>query len=190
MTRVEESRALAVWGHALRAERAGRSKLRKRALALAGLMAALAATVVLPPRPLLVWNASASLPTGLYRVAAPTDLTRGDLVVAHLPDAWRTFSAVRRYIPANVPLVKRIAASPGETVCARGRVITIDGRRVAERRLRDGSGRLMPWWAGCVTLRNGSVFLMADAPASFDGRYFGPSSRGDLLGRAFPLWTR
>ena len=36
----------------------------------------------------------------------------------------------------------------------------------------------MPWWEGCVRLRGRQIFLLiADNPASFDGRYFGGHAR-------------
>ena len=55
---------------------------------------------------------------------------------------------------------------------------------------RDRAGRLMPWWRGCTTLDRGALLLLNDPPASFDGRYFGPSRRTDVIGRATPLWLR
>ena len=182
--------ALARWGQSLRAARSRRVRLARRGLAIAGLAAALAATIALPPHPLLVWNVSASAPTGLYRVSG-TDLATGDMVIAWPPAAARDFAARRHYLPINVPLVKRITAEPGDTVCALGPRLFVNGRRVARRLVRDGVGRPMPWWIGCVTLRQGAMFLlMTDSPASFDGRYFGPTKRGDIVGKATLLWAR
>jgi conjugative transfer signal peptidase TraF len=182
--------ALARWGESLRVSRARRRRLVRRALAIGALAAALAATIALPPRPLLVWNASASAPVGLYRVGG-TDLEAGDMVVAWPPAAARDLAARRGYLPFNVPLVKRVAAAPGDRVCARGPHIVINGRRIAVRLVEDGAGRPMPWWTGCVTLRHGAVLLlMTGSPASFDGRYFGPTARGDIIGKAHLLWAR
>lgn len=159
-------------------------------LAAAATVGALA-TLVWQPRAAFVWNASASAPLGLYRVGDPGPLRSGDMVIAILPHAARRLAAQRGYLPANVPAVKRIAAVPGDTVCAIGPVISINGRRVAERRRRDAIGRRLPWWEGCTTIRPGQVFLlMADAAASFDGRYFGPSEAAAIVGRAYPLCVR
>jgi type IV secretory pathway protease TraF len=47
----------------------------------------------------------------------------------------------------------------------------------------------MPWWHGCVTLAPGRYLLLMDADGSFDGRYFGPVARCQIVGRATPLWT-
>ena len=182
--------ALARWGQNLRDARSRRRRLTRRSLAIAGLAAALAATIALPPRPLLVWNASASAPIGLYRVGG-TDPATGDMVIAWPPAAARNFAARRHYLPANVPLVKRVVGEPGDIVCAFRQEIFVNGRWIAERRVRDGAGRPMPWWTGCTTLRHGTMFLlMTGSPASFDGRYFGPTNRGDIVGKATLLWAR
>ena len=59
------------------------------------------------------------------------------------------------------------------------------------RRDRDRRGRALPRWHGCRTLADGQVLLvMTRVPDSFDGRYFGPTLKRDLLGRAIPLWLR
>jgi conjugative transfer signal peptidase TraF len=179
------------WGDALRAAKLRRRRFRRRATAIGVLAAALGATIIVRPAPLLVWNASASAPVGLYAVGPQQMPESGNMVIARVPAAWRRLAAIRHYLPENVPLVKRVVAAPGDTVCARGAEITVNGREAARRLARDGSGRPMPWWNGCVTLRHGALFLlMTDSPASFDGRYFGPTPRGDIIGKARSLWTR
>jgi len=163
-------------------------------LALTGLGAAaccfLAATGLFAPVPRLVWNASASAPIGLYRIAPGAALARGDMVVARPPLAVRGLAARRRYLPANVPLVKRVVGVPGDRVCAVGATITVNGQPLATRRMSDRLGRPLPWWRGCRTLRDGTLFLlMAEASDSFDGRYFGPSDPRDIIGKATALWV-
>lgn len=148
------------------------------------------ATLVLPPAPRLVWNASDSAPRGLYRVFPGVAPGRGDMVVAWAPEPWRSLAAERHYLPSNVPLVKRVAAIAGDRACAIGPAILVDGRKVATRSARDGRGRAMPWWQGCRTLAAGEYLLLMDAAASFDGRYFGISRQDQLIGKARQLWTR
>lgn len=144
-----------------------------------------------PARALLVWNASASAPIGLYRVARTRALARGDLVLAVPARALAAFADARGYLPRGVPLVKRIAAVAGDAVCARGGVVFIDGRFAASRLAADLEGRLLPSWFGCRTLRANEVFLlMFDVRASFDGRYFGPTRVSEIAGTLDPVWTR
>lgn len=153
--------------------------------------AALGLTIVAPPAPRLVWNASASAPIGLYWVRPRARLARGAMVIARTPEPFRRLAAERRYLAENVPLVKRVAALPGDHICARGAIVSINGKAAARRLRQDAAGRPMPLWEGCRTLRTGQVFLlMADVPGSFDGRYFGPTDRAGVIGRASPLWTR
>jgi conjugative transfer signal peptidase TraF len=178
------------YGDALRARKSARSRIRRRGCALALLVGALGATMAWSPRPRLLWNASASMPIGLYRIDAAHDVGTGSIVIARVPTRWRAWAAARRYIPVDVPLVKRVAAEPGDTVCAAGAHITVNGRPAAERRRYDRLGRPMPWWRGCVTLRAGALFLLTANPASFDGRYFGPITPADIIGQGHPLWTR
>jgi type IV secretory pathway protease TraF len=90
----------------------------------------------------------------------------------------------------NVPLVKRVAAAAGDEVCALGHEIFVNGRWIAERLAADGASRPMPLWSGCVRLRGRQLFLLMDAPASFDGRYFGVTEGGDIVGKARLLWAR
>ncbi|MGF7150089.1 conjugative transfer signal peptidase TraF [Sphingomonas zeicaulis] len=166
---------------------------RRRRVALATMIAvggaALLATVAAPPTPRFVWNASASAPQGLYLVS-PGPARAGDMVVARLPDAARALAARRRYLPANVPVVKRVAAVAGDRICAVGADLSVNGTARARRRAKDPSGRWMPWWTGCRTLAVDEVLLLIDAPDSFDGRYFGPTSARLVVGRARLIWAR
>ena len=159
---------------------------------LTGLACLLAtvATLIFSPAPRLVWNASDSAPRGLYRVFPGVLPERGDMVIAWAPEPYRRLSAERHYLPGNVPLVKRVAALAGDRVCARGASILVGGRTVAHRLAVDGKRRAMPWWHGCRTLGPGEYLLLMDAPASFDGRYFGISTSSQLVGKARALWTR
>lgn len=184
---------LFAWTDRRRARDAERRAARRRATILLAAAASigLIATIGFSPRPRLIWNASASAPIGLYQVSGTASLRSGDMVIAWVPEAARRFAARRRYLPANVPLVKRVAARAGDTVCAIGPVISINGVRIAERRRFDGQGRILPWWQGCTTLEDGELFLlMADAADSFDGRYFGPTNAADVVGEARLLWPR
>ncbi|MDT9598622.1 S26 family signal peptidase [Sphingosinicella sp. GR2756] len=181
---------LLAWGEALRATKTRRRKLVCRAAILGAGASILLACAAFPPAPRLIWNASASAPIGLYAVTPGGLPERGDLVVARVPERYRQLAAERRYLPINVPLVKRVAAAGGDQVCAQGPNIFVNGRRVMERLFVDSAGRKMPLWRGCVRLRGRQLFLLMDTPASFDGRYFGISEGGDVVGKARLIWAR
>ncbi len=153
-------------------------------------VAALGLTIVRPPAPRLLWNASRSVPIGLYAVSSGAVPQRGDMVAARPPFAEQRLAARRHYLPLGIPMVKLVAAVAGDDICAAGAVISVNGRPVAWRRQVDAAGRPLPRWAGCIRLGSGMVLLMGEAPDSFDGRYFGPSPARDLIGTATALWLR
>lgn len=159
-------------------------------LGLALLVVALLATLIHQPRPRLVWNLTESSPVGLYRVGHAGRLQVGTMVVAWPPGAARRLGAQRRYLPSNVPLVKRVAAAAGDRVCALGNRLLVNDRLVVRRRASDRHGRPMPWWRGCRTLLEGDLLLLMTAtPDSFDGRYFGVTRRAQVIGSARLIWA-
>jgi conjugative transfer signal peptidase TraF len=164
-----------------------------RAITLVTMVAAVAvlATMMGPKAaPRFVWNVSESVPTGLYHVQPARRLIVTALVVAYPPEPLATFLADGGYLPRGVPLIKRILALPGQTVCRTGLTITVDGIDMGAAREHDRRGRPLPVWQGCQTVADGDVFLMNwDEPSSLDGRYFGPISLQAIVGRAEPLWT-
>jgi conjugative transfer signal peptidase TraF len=177
------------WGEQLRATKRKRRRIHRR-VAITGAGSALfAMTVAFPPTPRLVWNASASAPIGLYAVSPGAPIDPGDMVIARVPDSWRIIAAQRRDIPANVPLVKQVAAVAGDEVCGLGPVIFVNGVELLQRRAADAKGRPLPWWNGCIRLRGRQLFLaMPNNSASFDGRYFGVTEGDHVVGKARLLW--
>lgn len=104
------------------------------------------------------------------RIAEQTPLRVGDVVVVEAPDG------------IGLPLVKRVAAGPGDTVAALGPFVMIN-RRVARLDLQhDGTRRrhgTQSW-----TLRAGEYFVLGDNRAeSFDSTSFGPVPRASITGR-------
>jgi len=144
----------------------------------------------LKPAPRLLWNASASAPTGLYRVDVGAPPRLGDLVAIAPPPVLATFLAQRGYLPRGVPLLKRVVGLPGALVCRSGVFVTVDGVAVARALPRDRANRPLPAWVGCRLVRRDQLFLVNAARNSLDGRYFGPVSARGLIGTAHPLLTR
>lgn len=143
-----------------------------------------------PPAPRWLWNASESAPVGLYRIDSAAHLRRGDLVAIRPPAAIGAFLDKRNYLPAGLPLLKRVAALPGARVCRSGVFVTVDGVGVARALPRDRAGRPLPIWHGCRIGGAGEIFLINAAPLSLDSRYFGPLPTTGLIGIAHPLVTR
>ena len=141
------------------------------------------------PMPRLLWNASASVPIGFYVIHPAGRLTVGELLAVRPPAPLAQFMAARRYLALGVPLIKHVAALPGQIVCRSGRKITVDCIAEAEALDRDARGRKLPVWQACRKIQSGEVFLMnAGVPDSFDSRYFGPVPDSTIIGSATPLW--
>lgn len=138
----------------------------------------------------LIWNASASVPLGLYWVKRPTGLEVGDLVAVMPPAPLAAFMVTRGYIGADVPLLKHIAGLPGQRVCRVGATVTVDDVVLGEALPRDRLGRDLPDWQGCRLLQDGEIFLMnGEVRDSLDGRYFGPLPTDAVIGVARPIWV-
>jgi conjugative transfer signal peptidase TraF len=147
-------------------------------------------TSLLHPIPKLIWNASASVPIGLYAVKPTSVHHVGDLVVVRPREALAVFLDTRGYLARGVPLLKHIAALPGQVVCRTDRTITVNGVTMGLAVNRHHLGRLLPGWEGCRLVADQEVFLMNwQSENALDGRYFGPLSASTIVGRTDPLWT-
>lgn len=177
-----------------------RSRLRAR-LVLAGIaavgLAALAWAAFVQPLPRLIYNPSDSVPVGWYRVdpqrhgtdSLPRPLSVGSVVLTTLPRDVAALAAQRGYLPAHIPLLKRVGAVAPQHVCIVAGQVRIDGVPMAAALPADRLGRPLPSWQLCRRLEAGELFLLSVTnPASFDSRYFGPVSASAVIGVAHPVW--
>ena len=173
-----------------------RSRLRARivlaALSACGL-AALAWASFVRPAAHVVYNPSDSVPVGWYRIESadslPRPLSVGSIVLARLPGDVAALAAQRGYLPAHIPLLKRVGALAPQHVCIVGGVVQIDGVPAAAVLPTDRMGRLLPSWPQCRRLHPSELFLLSTTnPASFDSRYFGPIAASAVIGVAHPVW--
>ena len=133
-----------------------------------------------------IWNASNSVPI----IQTTTRLAVTELVAVQPPDLLAAFLDLNGYLPIGVPMLKRVLALPGQTVCRTGLQIAVDGVDVGDARERDGQNRPLPVWHGCRVIADGDVFVMNGQSAdSLDSRYFGPLPASAVIGRAVPVWT-
>jgi len=173
-----------------------RARLVLAALSACGL-AALAWAAFVQPLPRLVYNPSDSVAVGWYHVdplghgtgSLPRPLSVGSIVLTTLPPDAAALAAQRGYLPARVPLLKRVGAVAPQHVCVFDALVWIDGVPVAAVRSADRLGRVLSSWPQCRRLLPGELFLLGGTnPASFDSRYFGPVSASAVIGVAHPVW--
>jgi conjugative transfer signal peptidase TraF len=146
-------------------------------------VAALAAKPIINPVPLLIWNASPSVPIGWYFVSKRKP-NLGEVAVIRPPEWIEIYASARGYLPLQTPLLKPVRAIKGSIVCRFGRYVFIDGKRVARAKHLDTNHRMLPLWKGCRTLEPDEIFVLGMHRDSFDSRYFGPINRTQALGTA------
>ena len=147
-------------------------------------------------------NTTASMPIGLWRVAPTrtTELRREMIVTVCLPRTDMVRQAITRgYIHTGScpdglePLVKPIAALPGDVVAVDPAGIRVNGIPVqgtAQLSRDSGGRRLLPVPVGAYTVAEGDVWLLSGHdPRSFDSRYFGAVPMTSIQAAAHPVWV-
>ena len=168
---------------------AQRHKARVQLAAISTLSVLLILAADLPHRPVFFWNATASVPVGLYRLSKVAPV-RGDIVAVRLPRSIADFASKRGYLPYNVILLKPLGATAGDNFCRRGSLVFINGALRAIASVADSHGQRLPMWRGCVTLRPGEIVVIGARRDSYDSRYFGSITTRSMVGRAVPIWTQ
>jgi conjugative transfer signal peptidase TraF len=138
-------------------------------------------------------------PPGIYRMVnhAPS---RGDLVLACLPDAIAQLGSARGYLLRGrgcgdgiEPVGKRLSALPGDSVEVVPDYIEVNGQRLEHSATlsRDGRGRSVKHVAwGRYTVPADQVWLFGTKDArSWDSRYFGPVPASSVRAALEPILT-
>ncbi len=145
-------------------------------------------------------NATPSMALGLWR-RADQPLGRGVVVIACPPPTHALqLGGDRDYLgggscPSGYePMLKPIAAMPGDTVTVRqDGVIEVNGTPLPNSRslYHDDAGRpLFGFPPGTYPVAPGLVWLISTySPRSFDSRYLGPVPISSIRGTVAPLWT-
>ena len=158
----------------------------------------------------IVFNHTGSMPIGFYQVRrltagappgrAPRELARGALVMWCLPERLIGEARRRGYLGGGAcqggvePILKTIAAVPGDTVVVDSSGLAVNGRRLPSSHAiaRDSRGRpirAMP--PGRYVVGPAEAWVWSPyTPLSFDSRYYGALPFAGLVGFARPVWTR
>lgn len=140
-------------------------------------------------------NLTGSAPKGLWRVSTigQENVRRGDLV-SICPPALLIVMAMRDKgdLPpgscpgaSTAPLLKPVAAIPGDSVSITGEGVSVNGRALPNSAPATG----MPSYpAGTYKVAPGHVWLISSySRGSFDSRYYGPAPLDQLRGLASPV---
>ena len=139
------------------------------------------------------FNFTPSVPTGFYYSVGVSDIIgfclRPDIAAYAMN---RGYIDTGDCLDGSRRLLKRIAARAGDFVEVTDDGVFVNGKFVGDHTKpmeRDTRGREMPRfrWAGAVP--DGHVFVLGDAPNSFDSRYYGTIERSTNDVYVEPLLT-
>ena len=143
--------------------------------------AALAIAPLARSSPVLIWNASPSVPIGLYLIEKRQPGI-GEIAILR-PPVWASILANERgYLPTSALLLKPVVARKGDIVCRFGRFVFVNGRLRAVALQHDRMKRPLPSWRGCLSLGSAQIFVLSWHKDSFDSRYFGPVDERNVIG--------
>ena len=149
------------------------------------------AQIILPPKPVLLYNPSASAAIGWYRLSPDQPLKLGSQVAAFAPDWARELADERGYLPYDYPLIKTVWAVEGDEICYHDLSLSVPKYPDIDLLAQDVLGRDMPVLSGCTTLEEGQYMLLSpDVLTGFDSRYFGPVWLDNILGPVEYLGNR
>jgi conjugative transfer signal peptidase TraF len=148
----------------------------------------------------LMFNTTPSVPMGLWQVQPTTQkIHRGSMIsICPVDKPIFRLARSRGYTPAGpcvgryTPLLKRVAAIPGDMVTITQSGLGVNGKSLPNSRsqLRDAAGRPLPTLPpGKYQVASGTLWLISTHNAnSFDSRYFGPLPAANVQGLARPIW--
>lgn len=146
------------------------------------------------------FNATNSMPVGVWHVREGNAIKRGEIVTVCLPDAPSQLARQRGYVARGScpdgaePLVKPVAAVAGDVVTVQPGGIAVNGRAIPNTAAlsRDEAGRpLHGARAGSHVVASGEAWLLSGRDGrSFDSRYFGPVPLSSITAAARPIWVR
>lgn len=143
---------------------------------------------LLPRSPSLIWNATESVPVGLYRIEAGPP-SKGDVIAIAPEGVMRDVIDDLHILRSGKLLLKTLAAASGDVVCRTGPNLSINGHTAAVARATTSDGRRLPVWEGCRVLAQNQILALAPHTRSLDSRYFGPIDVTHILGVARPVIT-
>lgn len=147
-------------------------------------------------------NTTPSMPIGLWQLNAmdKKPLHRGDAVFICPPRtplfkmAYQRGYIGRGHCPSGFePLLKHIAALPGDNVTLSAQGVAVNGALISHSQTIscDVYGRALPILPyGQYRVNHGMVWVIANTnPASFDARYWGALPIANIEGTARPMWV-
>ncbi|HEX3552315.1 MAG TPA: conjugative transfer signal peptidase TraF [Thermoanaerobaculia bacterium] len=146
----------------------------------------------------LRWNATPSMPRGLY-LLVPFPPTMGEMVMACPPPENACLAVERDYVTRGGPcacnsalLLKYVAGAPGDRITLDRTGVRINGTPLPRSAPLDADsrGRSITWATRDLQLSPHHFWLTGLDARSWDSRYFGSIPASSIHGVVRPLWVR
>ena len=113
-----------------------------------------------------------------------------ELLAVQPPEPLATFLDLNGYLPIGVPMLKRVLALPGQTVCRNGLTISSTPSRWARRGNATGEAVRSRNGRAVASSAEGEFFLMNWQSTELAGwPLLRAASASAVIGRAVPVWT-
>lgn len=133
----------------------------------------------------LTYSNSISMPKGFYLIVPATILHRNDVVEFLPPQQAQEYLATKHWAPNNGHLLKHVMGIPGDWVCNSNNAVWINNQKIGPIFQFYAPNKPLPQNHFCGKLKINQYLLLSDKIArSFDGRYFGPITKDQIIGKA------
>jgi type IV secretory pathway protease TraF len=137
---------------------------------------------------MLTYQVTPSMPKGFYLIIPAKTFSYKSIVVFHPPDAALKFLLQHHWIPSSGLLMKYVMAIPKDFVCKKNHLIWINNKKTVPVFHYFAPGKPLPNTAFCHRLGKNQYLLLSNKIShSFDGRYFGPVTKPQIIGKGIKL---
>lgn len=136
----------------------------------------------------LTYQVTASLPKGIYLIYPTKNINRGDIVIFYPPNNAKIFLAKNKWAPLSNILMKKVVGMPNDFVCNKDSKVIVNKKYFGKMYYFYAKGKRMPYVSFCAKLQSEQYLLLSNfIDRSYDGRYFGPVYRNQIIAKAKKL---